>query len=223
MDKKIIAIGDVHAPFHDKKAVSWAIDVISELKPTHIVQVGDSLDLFSFSKFARNPWSIRPDEEIQEGHETMKEFWSILQKKTPYAHKIQLKGNHCDRLKKRIIEKFPEVSSLVEVDKLFTYEKVKTITDSRDCFELNGILFTHGWKSKLGDHAQWFSQSVVCGHTHRGGVIELPQFNRHVFELNAGHLADPTHEALKYTHNKFTKWTQGIGFIDKYGPRFIRK
>jgi len=221
---KIIALGDIHAPFHSKDAISWALDKISSFNNvTHVVQLGDSLDLFSFSKFARNPWSIRPEDELQEGYETMVEIWKLIGKAAPKAKKLQIKGNHCDRLKKRIIEKFPEVSSLVDVDKLFTFENVKTVTDSRECLNINGILFTHGWKSRLGDHAKWFSQSTVCGHTHRGGVIDIPLFKEHVFELNAGYLASPEHEALKYPMNAFTQWTHGIGVIDEHGPRFIRK
>ncbi len=221
-DFRIAIIGDVHSPWHSRPCISWIIDKIKELKPTHVIQIGDCYDLMSYSKFARNPYTISPEQELKEGRAVLEELWRIIQKRSPGAKCHQILGNHEMRLPKRICEKFPEIAHLLEFDHLWTFEGVKTQYDYREPLEIGDILFVHGWLSQLGAHAKYFMKNVVCGHTHRGGVADVIGFDKNIWELNCGFAADVNHEALKYTPNKFNKWTLGMGFIDRHGPRFIR-
>jgi hypothetical protein len=165
---------------------------------------------------------MTPSQEIQEGRLMAEEMWKSIQRRLPNAKCYQILGNHDLRPLKRVTEKFPEIASLIDMSHLWNFPGVITHHDTRTPLIIEGIDFTHGHRSKLGDHAKYTIRSTVCGHTHRGGVDFIPLSDgKIIFELNAGYLADPEHEALKYTPNKLSKWTHGVGWIDEYGPRFI--
>lgn len=221
MGKTFAILGDVHAPYCNKKTLTKIFDVIQKNKPDYIIQIGDLYDFLSFSRFPRNVNIVTPNQEIMDGRVTAEEIWRIVKKRSPKSICYQIKGNHCDRPMRRVLEKFPEIASLVSTDHLWKFDGVNTILDSREELVINDIIFMHGFRGKLGDHAKFNQQSTVCGHSHRGGVHFFPLKDKILFELNAGYCADPNSEALSYSLQKIVNWTQGMGFIDEYGPRFI--
>jgi len=220
--ERILCIGDVHAPFVSKPTVSKILDIAEELKPTIIIQLGDAYDFYSFSHFPRSVNLMTPSQEITDGRCVMEEIWGALHRRAKKAKKYQLKGNHDDRITKRLREKFPELESLVDLSQLWKFDNVTTIQDSREELEIEDIVFTHGYRSKLGDHMRYNHRNTVVGHSHRGGVALQPINGKVLFELNAGYIADPFHESLVYRSQlKYFNWTHGVGFIDHLGPRFI--
>lgn len=217
-----MALGDVHGPWIHKPSFTRVLKLIETLSPTHIVQMGDLYDLFSYSKFPRTLDVCTPNQEIQNARLMGEEMWKAIRRRAPKAELHQILGNHDIRPLRRITEKYPEIASLIDISHLWVFDGVKTHHDVRTPLVINEIDFIHGYRSKLGDHAKYTQRSTVCGHSHRGGVEIIPLSNgKTIFELNAGYLADPEHEALKYTPMKFSKWTHGVGFIDELGPRFI--
>lgn len=178
--------------------------------------------MWSYSKFPRSANLITPAEEILSGRACMEEVWKAIKNRAPDAKCYQLRGNHDLRPSKRLTEKYPEIASLVDLSHLWSFDGVTTLYDDREPLIIENINFIHGYKTQLGSHAKSFISTVVCGHSHRGGVMVIPTLhNGIIYELNCGYLADPEHEALKYTPNKFTAWTHGLGWIDEFGPRFI--
>jgi hypothetical protein len=222
---RILAIGDIHAPWIHKPTFTNILRITQALQPTVIVQVGDSYDFFSFSRFPHNPKVILPEEELQQGREVMEEVWRLLQKYAPKAKCYQLMGNHCIRPIKMATEKAPDLSSIVGsyIKNLLTFDNVTTIYDSTQELVIEDIVFMHGFRSKLGDHCIYNQMKTVCGHSHRGGTFFHPTINnKQIWELNCGYIADPSaSEALRYNPQRYVKWTRGVGIIDSYGCRFI--
>lgn len=222
MRERILCIGDVHAPFVSKPTVSRILSLCDELQPTVIVQIGDLYDFYSFSKFPKSMNLMTPNQEIQDGRVVAEQLWEELHKRAKKAKKYQIKGNHDTRISKRVIEKFPELELFVSLNHLWEFPNVKTIQDEREELEIEGIIFQHGYRSKLGDHMAHNHRNTCVGHSHRGGVALKPIDGKVLWELNCGYIADPFHKALMYRQQiKFFNWTHGVGFIDKYGPRFI--
>lgn len=217
---KIVIIPDLHEPFAHRKKVKEAIYITKQLRPTHIVQIGDAYDLFAFSRFPRRYGIKVPDAqaEVEEARANMIEFWASFSKNTQC---YQLMGNHSVRLFKRIMETLPQIQGIFKIGQLWEFPNVKTLMDERVPLELNGILFQHGYKTKLGAHVSYNLQSTVVGHSHRGGVVHYPYRGQLLYELNAGYLADPMQEPLMYRESVITNWTHGFGLIDELGPRFI--
>ena len=219
MKSSIVALGDVHAPFHNKKALQEAYQLIKRYQPEVVVQMGDLYDFVSFSKFPKNPNFITPDDEIEQGREAAEEMWDCVKIACPKARKIQLKGNH-DIRPIRYVKEFANASITVMkkfVKDMMTFPGVELVEDE---YEIDGIVFMHGFK-KLGEHAKWNQQSTCVAHSHRPGVIYDSNRNGPFFEFNVGWLGDPKSEAFSYgAWKKLHKMVNGIGYIDKFGPVF---
>lgn len=208
---KFVVLGDLHMPFHHKAALTVTLDLIKEQKPDYIIQVGDLYDLFSMSRFPKSQNEIRmtPTQELEEAISSAKEMWEVIRKYSPKSKCIQLLGNHDLRLSKQIKEKLPELLGVINTNNFYKFKGVKTITDVRKEFAIDGIVFQHGHFSKLGDHAKWNQKPTVVGHSHRAGTL----FHSKYFEANAGFLADETQAALSYTTQRMTGWTLGVLII----------
>jgi hypothetical protein len=180
--------------------------------------------MFSQSRFPRTHNTFTPKQEIRLGREMAAEMWAkVRETLAPGAHCYQLLGNHDIRPMKRIIEAAPDMEGFVEqaFRELFLFDGVQTITDSRQELILDGVVYHHGYRSKNGEHRDHNLMHSVVGHTHTGGVTYRQVRGEVLFELNAGFMGDPESKALSYTPQKITKWTQGFGVIDEWGPRFI--
>jgi len=196
-----------------------------EKKPDYIIQIGDLYDFYSASRFAKNPNAITPDQEVLWGREAAEQVWASIKNRAPKAECYQLKGNHCIRPNKKLMELAPELFSYFVPKPLWDFPGVNTIHDAREELVILDRVFHHGWKTQLGSHARFYRKKTTVGHSHRGNVLLLPEFGNEdpIWELNCGYLADPEHEsgALKYSPQKWNAWTKGFGLEDQYGPRFI--
>lgn len=225
MNKTIIAIGDIHLPFHDRKALERAYQVISKFeKVDAIVQLGDLADFFSYGRWPRKLEVISPKDEYRKAREYAERFWQRLQKIQPKASCYQILGNHDERPLKAILDRAPEFHHIAHdaLREFFTFPGVSTQPSERDELLLHGILFHHGYRAKLGDHCRHNRQNTVNGHSHTGGVYMERFGDSVIWELNAGYLGDPCSVPMGYTRQRIVaKWTHGIGVIDTLGPRFI--
>lgn len=189
--------------------------------------MGDLYDLFSYSKFSKRLF-LTPGEEIETARRQAIKFWQTIQKISPKTKCFQLRGNHDERMAKRVLDKANWLDPFIDYTSLWEFPKVETIHDPRQVLTLYDWAFTHGHR-KEGEHIEAVDfQNVCIAHTHRGGTWSR-RFNRlgkesTLTELNCGYVADPTHEALIYRPlTKYLKWTPGVGIIDHHGGRFIAK
>lgn len=219
----MVAVPDMHLPFTDWKSVAKIYAAIEKLNPTHVVQLGDMFDMFSFSKFAKHPIGMTPEEELSEGYNGACRFWSNVHKAAPKAKKIQLSGNHEARLMRSCIERAPDLYSLLSraSGDFWRFKNVQTIHDHRHELELSGVIYCHGWLTQLGAHARYLLKPVVHGHSHRGGSVFMNLGGKTIWELDCGYLADKYQVPLQYGPTKTILWTLGYGVIDERGPRFI--
>ena len=222
-DTRILVIPDQHFPFVNKRHLAALIDAAKELKPTHIVNVGDTYDMYSFSRFARSLDVMTPKQELKKGRAMAEKMWKDLQAVAPGAKCFQVLGNHEERIYKRLMDAAPEYESLIgqPIKELLTFPGVRTLKSSKSELEINGIVFVHGWSTSPGYHVRYFNKSVVHGHTHRGSVVFSARRKKPLFELDCGFIADLNALPLEYRETKTSQWHAGFGFIDKYGPRFI--
>lgn len=223
LDKKILVIGDVHAPFTHMLGLEALYAFARETQPDFIIQVGDARDQYAFSKFPKSQNIYKPKEEEDLATEVLSNMWKQLQLAAPNAKCVMLLGNHCIRPAKRTLESLPEAEHIIEAHlrKIMTFDNVETVYDVREEYECCGILFHHGLFSQLGQHRDHALANMVVGHTHRGGVSYRRIRGETLWELNAGFLGDPESKVFSYTAFKKTNnYTLGWGFIDKFGPRF---
>lgn len=219
---RILIAGDCHFPWASRPGLKKFYDLAKALDPTHIIQIGDLFDCYSFSRFPRSLNVMTPKQEIEQARSDAMQFWLTLRAIAPKAKKHQLLGNHDSRIDKQIISMFPAGESLISPWSMFEFKGVITQESERDELFIEDICFQHGFRSRLGDHARHNSMSTVTGHSHRGGCVFFRLGDKTIYEINAGHLADERANALSYTRQRLiSSWTIGAGVIDEFGPRFI--
>lgn len=222
--RSVLIVGDVHFPWHSRKTL-WAIyRHAAKLKPDVIIQIGDLLDLFSFSKFPRTHNIYTPAQELKYGRGEAENFWSSLQKACPKARCIQLFGNHENRAVKKTITDAPELESFVKdgMHSLMRFDGVETMDDSREVLKIDDVYYNHGYLLQPGAHARAFLENVVVGHTHFGCVVPVKLETKLIWELNVGYAANRHAVPMSYgQQRRFSRWTLGFGWVDHLGPRFI--
>jgi UDP-2,3-diacylglucosamine pyrophosphatase LpxH len=220
---RTLVIPDQHFPFVNQDHLASVVSAAKELKPTFIVNVGDTYDMYSFSRFARSMDVVTPREELRQGREMAECMWADLQKAAPKALCFQVLGNHEERIRKRIMDRAPEYEAILErpISELTEFSKVTSLGSSKSELVINDTVFIHGWSTTPGFHVRYFLQNVVHGHTHRGGVSYVAVKGKTLFELDCGFIADADSLPLEYRETKTSSWHPGFGFIDKFGPRFI--
>lgn len=221
---KIAVISDIHWPFASQKVLDQFYKFIEKHQPDHVIINGDAWDMFSHSKYPRSHNIFTPEMEHQLAREANEAFWEKVQSLAPKAKCYQLLGNHDIRPLRRILEVYPVAEDWIQsmMERLFTFEGVKTLFDSREELVLPGsIAVHHGYRSKLGDHRDYMLLNAIVGHTHLGGVVYRRLRGEVIWELNSGVAGDPESKGLSYTPQKITHWTPGFGWVDEYGPRFI--
>lgn len=222
--KDVVALGDLHFPFHCQYALGFAIDYIKQTKPKVIVQLGDLYDLLSLSKFpSRLYYKFR--EEAPEAREIAEDFWDLVKKASPKSKLFQIKGNHDLRSEKRMIEYLNgALEQTYEQKPLWTFNGVETIDDAKDDLIIDDVVYMHGYRNKLGDHLKHNNfKNTVCGHTHRPGVYyHRLDTGRISWEANAGYLGNPFSEGLNYRmQRKFFIWVKALCHVKKFGPVIV--
>ena len=221
-ETRILAIPDTHFPFVDCKRLGELIYIANDLQPTHIVQIGDLMDFYNYSRFPTSPNVAMPHVEVREGKWMAGDMWEKLKKAVPSAQRFQLYGNHEDRPWKQIMRAAPALEEFLKapLQSLLEYPGVTTLGSSLDELYINDQIFHHGWSTQPGFHVGYFQKSVVHGHTHRGNVTYVRKDNKTLFELDCGILADYMARPMVYRSTMTCKWTPGFGWIDDLGPRF---
>lgn len=216
-------ISDIHWPFENKRVLTKFYEYIKENRPEWVILNGDAWDLYSHSKFPRSHNIFTPREEERLARDKNVEFWAEIKRLSPESKCIQMLGNHDIRPLKRVLEVYPEAEDWIKekIEKLFTFEGVRTIHDPREELKIENILVFHGYRSKLGDHRDFTLCNTINGHTHKGGVVFRQIRNETLWELNSGLAGDPEAKGLTYTPQRITTWTVGFAAVNKYGPQFI--
>lgn len=146
-----IIIPDQHAhPDHDNRRADYAGQLIKEIRPDVLVNMGDAIDLASLSSYDKGTRSFqgRSYKADLDSHLDFQErLWApikALKKKLPYS--IVLEGNHEHRVE-RALDLSPELEGTIGFkDFQFSdyYDQVVRYDGSTPgVIELDGILFAH--------------------------------------------------------------------------------
>lgn len=224
---KIVAVPDMHAPWCDWKQIDKVFDYVRSIQPDYVVQLGDFYDFYSFSRYSRASSFITPKQELLDGRTCFETFWAGIQEAASNAKCYQLMGNHSVRIKKQVAAKFPELDVVLEyldIDQLWRYPNVETLTDPRQPLVIDGIHLVHGDflnTATPGARVKYLGENVVFGHTHKAHVFYLPHYGKPLWELACGHLSLSDALPLSYAPIKAPSTVSGFGIITDGVPTFI--
>lgn len=219
---KQLILGDVHHPFSKQELLDKVYEVAVKIKPDAIVQIGDLYDMYSFSKFPRNPNFITPEDEIDLGRGHADEMWKSLHDAAPRADLVQLYGNHDLRPVKMVATDAPMTLSIMKkwLKEMMSFKGVKTVLPEH---EIDGVMYTHGDNFRRpGDQARYNQQNSVIGHTHCPNITYMRNKLGPFWEMNVGWLGDDESEVFSYrAQKKIQRMIHGYGIIEDGQPRVV--
>lgn len=182
------ASGEELIPIHDEVAMATAIQLAASIGPELIVNVGDMLDLETFSKYLDDPAFTRTtNPSIVRTHQ------ELAMQKEIAPEVVWLKGNHEDRINKHILancraayelkradatpDDWPvwSIQNLVCLKELgVTY--IDQYPDGEHWLDTQTLRFIHGSKyNSAGSTASQYVKegpfSTIFGHTHQAEIV----------------------------------------------------
>ncbi len=189
------------------------LKVAKDLKPKHVVIIGDFLDFYSVSSHSKDPKrALKLQEEINAGLDALDQLDALHAK-----HKIYIGGNHCDRLERYMRDKAPEVFDYVTVPELLELKDRgwKYIPYKQDT-KLGKLWLTHD-VGTAGRYAAYkaldtYQHSVITGHTHRMSyVVEGNATGEVKLSAQFGWLGDAKAVDYMARVNVLKNWALGFG------------
>ena len=229
--KRIVLVSDLQCPYHDEIAVRNLSRFIKRWKPHRVASVGDEIDLPQLSKWERGlagefAGTLDRDRKI-----TQDVLWKLQVTDI-------VRSNHSDRLYNSIKTRMPAFAALPEL----RFENWLGLKDLGITYWRDPMPIAPNWIVLHGDEgsvaqkggltalglAIKHGKSVVCGHTHRGGLSGLTMASGGVlghtlWGLEVGNLM--SFKSARYLKGGSGNWQQGFGllYVDerKVTPVFV--
>lgn len=212
--KRWLVIPDCHHPFSDMRAWKLLLKVAKKFDFHGCLVLGDFADLYAVSSHDKSDPSIRLEWEVAETKKRRAELDAI-----GFKEKLYTTGNHEERIRRYITKNAPELSYLVNEDKLLGLsENGWKVTPYRKHTRVGKLYATHdsggAGKYEFVRVGASFEASVVIGHVHRMGVHYWNNLrgDSHV-SAAFGWLGDK--EKADYMHKvrRDKDWTLGFGTL----------
>ena len=228
--KRIVVISDLQIPYHHKGAVDGLINFIKRTKPDALACVGDEADLPMVSRWEngyRGEYSPAIQSDLDTTRGLLAAFRKALGDNKPFTI---VRSNHTDRLERYIERKAPAIASLrgLTYPELVGLKELKiTWLDKMGEIAPN-VLLAHGDEGSISQVSgmtgyklmEATGKSVVCGHTHRQGLVWASKgFNGRLesrFAMEVGHLMDMS-KAHYLRPRGAANWQMGFGILEVTG------
>ena len=224
--QRIVIISDMQIPYHSKRHLDSLLRYVDAVKPD-LACVGDEVDVPQASRWTKG---------------TAKEFEGTLQKDLNSAKDILgqfrdaqghdksfwlQRSNHTQRLEDYIRKYAPAFSVIdaLKIEKLLDLEKLG-ITYNRHLSEIApNVLLAHGDEGRMFkdagrtalDLAKRTGKNVVCGHSHRQGLVsESHGFGGKqnvLWGMEVGNLMNLKSSGAGYLKEKIANWQTGFGLL----------
>ncbi len=171
-----LAVGDVHVPMHDPKAIDVVDQIAKRISPDYIMNVGDHINCncLNHHKLDRSEPLFGEDIATEFGNGLR--ILKLMAKWAPERHYIM--GNH-ERFVSDFAAKNPQLESLLNILVLSNAESgagYKTYKE-KSVVKIGDIKYLHGEMRKYGasgdpskKNSNVFDTDTVWGHCHRAGA-----------------------------------------------------
>ena len=220
--KRLVALFDIHCPYHSISALTAALDYAKKEKPDGIILGGDVFDFHGLSRFLKDPRKKDFATELSIGCQVIE----VIQK--TFNCQIYFKfGNHDERYQHYLWQKLGELNGVEDFELENLIKKrvsgVKFITDKRiiKANDLN-IIHGHEFASSIispvniarGLYLRAKANSI-CGHHHRSSEhTEQNIEGKIVTTWSVGCLSE-----LHPQYMPINSWNHGFCMVDLHGSK----
>jgi predicted phosphodiesterase len=197
--KKVLAIGDMHIPYHHKDSMAFLRALKKHYKGFDlVVNIGDELDQHAISMHDSNPDLPSAGDELN----IAKQYIQILYKTFPDMTLVD--SNHSSLVYRRALKYglpkayLRDYNEFLDVGKGWKWVDDLTITlnDGSRCF------FTHGMSANVLQVAQKYGMHTVQGHYHSKASIQyFSNPDKLVWGAQTGCLTNQDSLAFSYAKN----------------------
>lgn len=213
----VIAISDLHIPFHHQDAFLFLAAVKRKYNPTEAISLGDLEDWHSINMHDHDP------DGMSAGHE-LKELRKQVKKLAALFPKLKICTSNHGALPLRRAFKFGLPSDVIRSAREILQAPQSWVW--ADQWEVDGVLYEHGdpftGQSAALKAAEQNMHSTVIGHVHSYAGIQYSANSKHlIFGFNTGCLIDRNTYAFEYAKRIKRKPILGCGIIKDGIPTFI--
>lgn len=167
--RKILAISDIHVPYHDKRALAEAMKIGRESGCNTLIILGDLCDFHKVSKYRHDAGAAEIEQELEVAKQVLTEIT------TGFPQKLFIPGNHEDRLRNYILDNAPSLKGLwqLELDRILELRELNIQYVPGGFIHCGDMTFLHGHEVRISgmDPARKLftkmKKSAICGHLHR--------------------------------------------------------
>lgn len=218
---KIMAVSDVHLPFHDAWAWSCVLNAVKFFKPKLFVINGDAVDFYSISSHSRDPKRKQSlGDELRVSNTEFDHLAGLLPSNVEVIYTC---GNHEDRLGRYVEDHSSEIAEIVPdvYDLLGIKRRGWRWVPYKEHVRIGNTYYVHDIGS-CGRYAHYkamdlYQHNIVTGHTHRlGYAVEGNAAGKPHFTLCTGWLGD-LKSANYETVARRSQWAHGFayGYTDR--------
>lgn len=219
---RVLVIPDMHFPYHCPLMWATVLAAIRTLKPDVVVVIGDFIDCFEISDFAKPAdRKLRFRDEIDLGSDALRTLEDVCEE-AGVERRIFCMGNHEHRFQRYIDKRAPELDGLLSMESMLGLDETgwEVVQYGQD-IQIGRIHFSH----EFGPCGKYAAQKVlasmghcaVFGHVHTGQVVYdgFTTGERHV-AMAVGWGGD--YEALAFSYKRKAaakkEWIHGFGWCD---------
>jgi predicted phosphodiesterase len=226
--QRIVILPDTQLPFESRRELRAVLSFIGETQPDQVIHIGDVMDYPTPSRWSKG---------------SAEEFSKVLKKHNEHAKRNLLgplrevydgwvgfhEGNHDLRARAYLSRYAPalaEFEDAFSIKELLDFDGfgIEMLPDFHDVAP--GWITTHGHMGKMSlsqiagctalNAAKKFGKSVVCGHTHRAGLLSYTfgyggKEVKTVTGMEVGHLMNMRDAA--YLQNATGNWQMAFGML----------
>lgn len=185
MSKTHLIIGDQHAHFqHHNKRADWLGELIADVKPDVVINIGDAADMPSLSGYDRGKKSFQGrtyKADIEAHLEFQDRVWGrVKRRKKSLPRRVFCIGNHEYRIT-RAIDLQPELEGAIGLGDLRLSDYYDEVVDyegnTPGLIEIDGVTYAHYFIGGIAGRPLSGAHpadtlitkklsSATCGHTH---------------------------------------------------------
>jgi len=222
--KRTVVISDLQIPFEDRKAVDAVAQFIDDYKPDSVISVGDESDLAPLSRYSLGTRGMY-EGNLGAERDRVVDVLGML--------KVQhiTRSNHLDRWF-AALSRVPAFETVPEMrlETFYKFEQLGVTYHKDPWAPAKGWLLLHGDEgamSQVGGQTalnlgiKRTNTSIVCGHSHRQGIISHTftwlgdKKPKTITGFEVGTLADFNSPGMRYA--KMKNWQQGFGLMYEDG------
>jgi hypothetical protein len=205
---------DTHIPHQNDSACKAVLNLMSDIKVSKFIIMGDYIDLGCISHWNQNRHRTLELKRLKEDYIVGNALLDEIDKRLPVnCEKHYLEGNH-EVWSNDLLESMPQLEGLIEPASLLKLaERKYKFHNYNDLLKIGRLYLTHGiyaGGNPIKKHVDELKVNIVFAHTHTLGMSLFSSPAREIAfaGYNVGCLCDLSPDYMKKRPNG---WTHGFG------------